>query len=548
MGKGPLDIDWKEMLPGIEDGPPPEVQVIASGPSDFSEVAKLSDRELQDRIQRVEKHLYSEIGSRLTDNGAKLKASLSQMLEELNRRKRARDAKAAARGNRVTRLKNTKPSGTVIDVREIDDRTTPQSLSQPSFTSKFMEKLEKADVAFNEELKIISQDKNRGSGKNESQKHERGHQIAISSQQARFSSRKTPFKCFGSYSRKDQQRSLSSDSGNFCSSSLLEEQFYFNRKRTRASDTKGRNSVALKLKKVSDVVLLDEEETYSAQSTEDDSKKWKAGKVYYPSRSDPKAVELSFTDIKCLDPESYLSSTIMNFYIRYLQDRPREEYYFFNTYFYKKLEEAVSLKATKACFEKLRRWWKGVNIFQKSYIFIPVHGEMHWSLVIICIPVKEDESGPIVLHLDSLGIHDSYLIFSVIDRYLKEEWNYLNQNSAQPDLPISEKMWRHLSRRIEKKKIMVPQQKNAYDCGLFVLYFMKRFIEEAPERLRRKDLSMFGSKWFQPEDASGLRKQIRDLLLELIPSANHLNNKAESACSCDSSEDDRLQQFEHQPV
>ena len=36
----------------------------------------------------------------------------------------------------------------------------------------------------------------------------------------------------------------------------------------------------------------------------------------------------------------------------------------------------------------------------------------------------------------------------------------------------------------------VPQQKNDYDCGLFVLFFMERFIEEAPERLKKKDLAM----------------------------------------------------------
>lgn len=34
----------------------------------------------------------------------------------------------------------------------------------------------------------------------------------------------------------------------------------------------------------------------------------------------------------------------------------------------------------------------------------------------------------------------------------------------------------------------VPQQKNEYDCGLFVLYFMEKFIEDAPERFRRKYL------------------------------------------------------------
>lgn len=38
--------------------------------------------------------------------------------------------------------------------------------------------------------------------------------------------------------------------------------------------------------------------------------------------------------------------------------------------------------------------------------------------------------------------------------------------------------------------LQVPQQKNDYDCGLFVLYFMERFIEEAPARLKKKDLAM----------------------------------------------------------
>lgn len=43
--------------------------------------------------------------------------------------------------------------------------------------------------------------------------------------------------------------------------------------------------------------------------------------------------------------------------------------------------------------------------------------------------------------------------------------------------------WIHISHQ-------VPQQKNDYDCGLFVLFFMERFIEEAPERLKKKDLAM----------------------------------------------------------
>ncbi|XLR34306.1 hypothetical protein S83_062206, partial [Arachis hypogaea] len=60
------------------------------------------------------------------------------------------------------------------------------------------------------------------------------------------------------------------------------------------------------------------------------------------------------------------------------------------------------------------RWWKGVNIFQKAYVLIPVHEDLYWSLIIICIPDKGDESGPIKLHLDSLSLHSSRSLFDNI--------------------------------------------------------------------------------------------------------------------------------------
>ncbi|GKV14504.1 hypothetical protein SLEP1_g25368 [Rubroshorea leprosula] len=124
-----------------------------------------------------------------------------------------------------------------------------------------------------------------------------------------------------------------------------------------------------------------------------------------------------------------------------------------------------------------------------------------------------------MLHLDSLGLHSSSLVFYNIRSFLEEEWNYLKQEVAPSDLPIGDKVWSQLPSRINEKKIQVPQQKNDSDCGLFVLYFMKRFIEEAPERLRKRDLVMFGKSWFIPEEASGLRRKIRNILIEQFQSA-----------------------------
>jgi ubiquitin-like-specific protease 1C/D len=41
-------------------------------------------------------------------------------------------------------------------------------------------------------------------------------------------------------------------------------------------------------------------------------------KVYYPSRDDRDIVEVNYKDMECLEPEAWLSSAIMNFYIRYV--------------------------------------------------------------------------------------------------------------------------------------------------------------------------------------------------------------------------------------
>ncbi|KAI8528330.1 hypothetical protein RHMOL_Rhmol12G0141300 [Rhododendron molle] len=292
------------------------------------------------------------------------------------------------------------------------------------------------------------------------------------------------------------------------------------------------------------VVLVDEEEPELSDSMEladePDECIMKDSKIYYPSSDDPESIEICYSDMECLNPQAYLSSTIMNFYIRYLQrnspTRARRDYHFFNTYFYNKLKEAVLKKNDQASyFIKFRRWWKGVNIFHKAYILLPIHETVHWSLVIICIPDKEDESGPILLHLDSLGLHSSNLIFEKIRRlidssnnfltasFLKEEWNYLNREEAPSDLPIADRIWKNLPRRIEGKKISVPQQKNDYDCGLFVLYFMERFIDVAPRRLKKKDLAMFSNEWFKPEEASSLRKKVRKLLLDEFRNATRQN-------------------------
>ncbi|KAM0856389.1 hypothetical protein ACQ4PT_049196 [Festuca glaucescens] len=307
--------------------------------------------------------------------------------------------------------------------------------------------------------------------------------------------------------------------------------------RKRKGDDPGAFSMRLRSRKVQEVVLLDGDARHS-ESADKTTNKRDAMKIDYPSSEHPQSVELSHDDVKCLEPESLLSSPIMNFYIMYLQQpmssisTPKGKCHIFNTYFFSKLEALISKVDKASYFLKLRRWWKGIDIFQKAYILFPVHADTHWSLVIICMPSKEDQSGPMILHLDSLKFHRSKHIFSVVERFLKEEWSYLSKNVSSEECPIQKMVWKNLPRKIEKKPIAVPQQENEYDCGLFVLYYMQRFIEQAPERLHKKDLSMFGKRWFQPEEASALRTKIRSVLLQLFHEAKPNNNTLEQQTTC----------------
>ncbi|XP_060186514.1 ubiquitin-like-specific protease 1D isoform X6 [Lycium barbarum] len=467
LGSKGIAIDWDKLINNNDDPPAELVVTSAIKHQPFTMdgeegISHLSNTDLIDKIARLKKSLSSNIGARLPDGGQKLKANIKLHEDELERRKRVGSQKQA----------ESKPAN-----------------------------------AFQEELYALNPCDREKTLNNQFSKRKR-HKRESLSQEARY---KFPVDNGEQVLNVDLK---GRDSSSRCSEESITICFS---EKTKASQA--RSSYTRRHANGEAVVLVDEGEPDAIIETErvDQVVERKATKIYYPSRVDPESVEICCSDMESLAPEAYLSSTIMNFYIRYLQKTKLhadvDAYHFFNTYFYQKLKEAVLTKQNEkeASFVRLRRWWKGVNIFEKAYIFLPIHEDLHWSLVIICIPDKEDQLGPILLHLDSLGLHSSESLFATIRKFLVQEWKFLRQGEV-PALPISDKIWENLPRRINENIIPVPQQRNEYDCGLFVLFFMERFIEQVHGRLKKKDFTMFGRRWFKPEEASCLRMKIRCIL------------------------------------
>ncbi|XP_068637326.1 ubiquitin-like-specific protease 1D [Aristolochia californica] len=533
MEKLPLQLNWKNLLSIKSDEPPAELEVLP-GSSPKENYESLQDNQLAESIQRHQCHL--RLSHKLPDKGEKLRANLKRLTDELERRKLSRLQKDAEGSEKpvLSGSSYCSDASPAIQLKSGTPESEPRSSLTPKCSRQMQDKSDGSlSSAFDQDLNYFGR-----TNRKSCRRMEKGKPMPT------VSSRDLPFRSPSSLSdMKDKSGRPNADQSGISYSKISypcngrSSPGHSSKKR----DAQTKSSPASKVRKVQTVVLLDEDEAQPTHPVEiEKAEKWmKDAKIYYPSRSDPEAVELCFSDMECLDPESFVSSPVMNYYIQYLQkskspsDRPGGDYHFFNTYFYKKLEEAVSHKRRDkdTLYEKIRRWWKGVNIFEKAYIFLPVHADHHWSLVIISFPAKEEETGPVILHLDSLGYHPSSVIFENIESFLKEEWKYLNQVCDHTNVTFSERVWKNLSRRIERKIIPVPQQKNDYDCGLFVLYFMERFIEEAPERLRRKDLAMFGSRWFLPEEASGLRKRIRKLLQEQFERSKLESDRKESSDS-----------------
>lgn len=540
--KRPLDLDsnW-DVIMGRDEGEPPPLVIVKNTPqpqpqptpSQREDFASISDKKLEEQIERNKIHVM-KLGPTLPDKGEKLQLTIKAMEEELDQRKHRRPAQMD-----VAECEKHRNS-TASNGFGQKDASSQVKNSKSQFSTIFSRKMEentdcRVGNAFDKELTTLGHCNRQNMKSN-------GRSWKKRKQNIQSSSRQLPFQCAASVSLNGERRGPANgdQKGKASSAHLLHhnsENFSTNSSKKK-DDCRVLPSNGSRPRKDPTVVVLDEDEPQlgTTELAKELAEHMKDAKISYPSRDDPASVEIAYKDMDCLAPEAFLTSPIMNFYIRYirLQASPANkatcDYHFFNTFFYKKLEQAISYKGSdkESFFVKFRRWWKGVNIFEKAYILIPIHDDLHWSLVIICFPDKKDDSGPIILHLDSLGFHCSSTVFSNIKSYLKEEWRYMNQE-VPIDFPIPDRIWKHLDRRIEDKIIAVPQQKNDYDCGLFVLFFMERFIQEAPERLKKRDLAMFGKKWFRPEEASDLRKKIRAILMDEFQNAFKSGHISESS-------------------
>ncbi|KAM6894122.1 uncharacterized protein PEZ65_021797 [Lycodopsis pacificus] len=154
---------------------------------------------------------------------------------------------------------------------------------------------------------------------------------------------------------------------------------------------------------------------------------------------------LTMDDLGTLYGQNWLNDQIMNMYGDLVMDSVPEKVHFFNSFFYDKLR-------TKG-YDGVKRWTKNVDIFQKDLLLIPIHLEVHWSLVSVDIPRRA------ITYFDSQR--------TLNRRCPKHIFKYLQAEAIKKEQQDFLTGWKGFF------KMNVGRQNNDSDCGAFVLQYCK---------------------------------------------------------------------------
>ncbi|XP_038201570.1 sentrin-specific protease 2 isoform X3 [Arvicola amphibius] len=178
-------------------------------------------------------------------------------------------------------------------------------------------------------------------------------------------------------------------------------------------------------------------------------------------------------DIQTLKNYQWLNDEVINFYMNLLVERSKKQGYpalhAFSTFFYPKLKSGG--------YQAVKRWTKGVNLFEQELVLVPIHRKVHWSLVVMDLRKK------CLKYLDSMG-QKGHRICETLLQYLQDE----SKTKRNTDLNLLE--WTHYSMKPHE----IPQQLNGSDCGMFTCKYADYISRDKPITFTQHQMPLFRKK------------------------------------------------------
>lgn len=232
---------------------------------------------------------------------------------------------------------------------------------------------------------------------------------------------------------------------------------------------------------------------------------------------------ITFTehDRKQLIAPRFLNDTVISFFMQHYLDNSvgqklKKRIHVFNTFFFAKIKSVKSKnhECERTAFGKaFDRWLKDVEIFKKDFLIIPVCEKEHWALVIVCYPARipapkselipaNELYEPAVIVLNSSYGH-APSVKRALNQFLRYRWN--EERGSDKNFAINN------SKQSGIRLIFpeLPQQKNHYNCGAYVLNYFYCFLKNPREAYIRMFRRRNMSKWFIEHNINVLTERKR---------------------------------------
>lgn len=259
---------------------------------------------------------------------------------------------------------------------------------------------------------------------------------------------------------------------------------------------------------------------------------------------DGKSIIIGPSDFKTLYNNDWVNDTIIDFFVSYEVDQVVEqnkiqpsEVYAFNSFFFSKLvsNPANVPKDTIDYYQNVRRWVSKLDLFSYDNIIVPINENLHWYGCIIVglsefLEKKKLEAQVLANHqakdalvrYNELSINESLRFKDRVNIFV---FDSLSQKHAGIHLAFKTFLIEYckdkygydmLTTDIVFRACKVPKQNNFNDCGIHVIYNIRKFLNE-----RQKCLEIWESQanqykeFFKASERSGMRRELIDFLLKM---------------------------------
>lgn len=310
---------------------------------------------------------------------------------------------------------------------------------------------------------------------------------------------------------------------------------------------------------------------------------------------DNKVFTITYSDFKTLYNNDWINDSLIDFFIKYEMDKAiyekklfkESDIYAFNSFFFTKLMWGNENESVDY-YGNIKRWLNKLDLMSYPNIIIPINENLHWYCGIIKgLPrllemalkrkastqidlIKNDEakdntdgdvqsSDPIDSTTESLPVTPESA--SKEKKIYQPEifiFDSLRQRHSNIYFPLKKFIIDYCKERydvlIEKNEIRVhsakvPKQNNFNDCGIHVIYNVKKWLnnsEECERVWRSANLRSASRALFVAEERNGMRKELRDMLLDL--KKKQIMEQGDSNKQHQENDEDDIEVIEYTPV